>query len=247
MRDELLPYYERELTFIRQMAAEFAEKYPKVAGRLHARAGYLRRPARGAADRSVCAACGRVHHKLDDEFPEITEALLDVLYPHYLRPVPSQAIAQFQLDEAQSAAASTQVPAGHRGPQQGGRRTVLLFPHLLSGDALAAARHRRFGIERKPISFARRSGGCRGRGADRDGVPGGDSLWPPADRFDSILSEWGQRRRSRAIRGPVPAYAAGFRGRFAAQGRRARSRPAGRRCLRSPASPRRGNAAVFGS
>ena len=32
--DELLPYYERELTFIRQMAGEFAEKYPKVAGRL---------------------------------------------------------------------------------------------------------------------------------------------------------------------------------------------------------------------
>ena len=34
MREELLPYYQRELTFIRQMAAEFAEKYPKVAGRL---------------------------------------------------------------------------------------------------------------------------------------------------------------------------------------------------------------------
>ena len=32
--DELLPYYERELKFIRQMAGEFAEKYPKVAGRL---------------------------------------------------------------------------------------------------------------------------------------------------------------------------------------------------------------------
>src|SRR5207245_9019761 len=56
--------------------------------------------------------CGRVHHKLDDEFPEITESLLDVLYPHYLRPVPSQAVAQFQLDPSQSAAASTRVPAG---------------------------------------------------------------------------------------------------------------------------------------
>ena len=35
MRDELLPYYQRELTFIRQMAAEFQAKYPAVAPALH--------------------------------------------------------------------------------------------------------------------------------------------------------------------------------------------------------------------
>ena len=34
MRDELLTYYERELAFIRRMAGEFADKYPKIAGRL---------------------------------------------------------------------------------------------------------------------------------------------------------------------------------------------------------------------
>src|SRR5262249_32668325 len=56
---------------------------------------------------------GRVQHKLDDEFPEITEALLEALYPHYLRPVPPQAIAQFQLDPSQSAVpAATRVPGG---------------------------------------------------------------------------------------------------------------------------------------
>ena len=31
MRDELLPYYEQELRFIRQMAAEFQAKYSDVA------------------------------------------------------------------------------------------------------------------------------------------------------------------------------------------------------------------------
>src|SRR5262249_10210587 len=41
---------------------------------------------------------GRVHHKLDDEFPEMTEALLGVLYPHYLAPIPSMSIIQFELD-----------------------------------------------------------------------------------------------------------------------------------------------------
>ena len=34
VRDELLTYYERELTYLRQMGADFAEKYPKVASRL---------------------------------------------------------------------------------------------------------------------------------------------------------------------------------------------------------------------
>ena len=34
MKDEMLPYYESELIYLRQMGAEFAEKYPKIASRL---------------------------------------------------------------------------------------------------------------------------------------------------------------------------------------------------------------------
>ena len=37
MREELLEYYERELTYLRQMGGDFARKYPRVAGRLAAR------------------------------------------------------------------------------------------------------------------------------------------------------------------------------------------------------------------
>ena len=36
----------------------------------------------------------RVHHRLDDEFPELTDALLGMLYPHYLAPVPSCMVAR---------------------------------------------------------------------------------------------------------------------------------------------------------
>jgi type VI secretion system protein ImpG len=43
----------------------------------------------------------RVHLKVDDEFPEITTALLDVVYPHYLRPVPSMSVVEFHLDSEQ--------------------------------------------------------------------------------------------------------------------------------------------------
>ena len=34
MRDELLLYYENELNYLRQLGAEFGQKYPKIAGRL---------------------------------------------------------------------------------------------------------------------------------------------------------------------------------------------------------------------
>ena len=41
---------------------------------------------------SFALLTGRVHQKLDDEFPELTAAMLGVLYPHYLAPIPSMAI-----------------------------------------------------------------------------------------------------------------------------------------------------------
>ena len=34
MDDDFLSYFERELTFMREMGSEFARKYPKIAGRL---------------------------------------------------------------------------------------------------------------------------------------------------------------------------------------------------------------------
>lgn len=43
---------------------------------------------------SIAFLNARIRHKLDDDFPEIAEAMLNVLYPHYLRPVPSMAVVQ---------------------------------------------------------------------------------------------------------------------------------------------------------
>jgi len=148
MREELLPYYERELTFIRQMAVEFAEKYPERAGRLLLGPNTCDDPHVERLIEAFALLCGRVHHKLDDEFPEITEALLEVLYPHYLRPVPSQAIAQFQFDPSQSPAELTHVPAGtaiHSKPDKGqfcSFRTcypVTLWPLRVRGASVSAA------------------------------------------------------------------------------------------------------------
>ncbi|HEX5733787.1 MAG TPA: type VI secretion system baseplate subunit TssF [Blastocatellia bacterium] len=101
MRDELLGYYERELGFLRQMGAEFAQKYPKIAGRLLLEPDKCEDPHVERMIEAFAFLAGRVHLKIDDEFPEITESLLNVLYPHYLAPIPSMSIAQFSLDSQQ--------------------------------------------------------------------------------------------------------------------------------------------------
>jgi len=101
VRDDLLLYYERELTFLRQMGAEFADKYPKIAGRLILDPNEGRDPHVERLLEAFAFLAARVHLKIDDEFPEITEALLTVLYPHYLRPIPSMSTVEFDLDPAQ--------------------------------------------------------------------------------------------------------------------------------------------------
>jgi type VI secretion system protein ImpG len=124
MTGELLPYYEQELTFIRQMAAEFKEKYPAVAGGLLLEPNICDDPHVERLIEAFALLAGRVRHKLDDEFPEISEALLEVLYPHYLRPIPSQAILQLRLDPTLNAVTTpAEIPTGtavHSRPDDDG-------------------------------------------------------------------------------------------------------------------------------
>lgn len=96
MFDALLPYYNRELNAIRRLAADFAAAHPKIAGRLRLAPDAVDDPHVARLLEGAAFLSARVHHRLDDEFPELTDALLGVLYPHYLAPVPSAAIVQFQ-------------------------------------------------------------------------------------------------------------------------------------------------------
>ena len=95
MREELLGYYERELVFLRRMGADFARRYPKVASRLLLDEEKIEDPHVERMIEAFAFLTGRIGLKLDDELPEITESFLNILYPHYLSPIPSMAIAQF--------------------------------------------------------------------------------------------------------------------------------------------------------
>src|SRR5438046_5858237 len=96
MSDDLLPYYDRELNALRRLAGEFGTTHPKIAGRLRLAPDVVDDPHVARLLEGVAFLAARVHHRLDDEFPELTDALLGVLYPHYLAPVPSAAIMKFQ-------------------------------------------------------------------------------------------------------------------------------------------------------
>ncbi len=98
MRDDLLLYYERELDYLRKSAALFAEKHPKVASRLVLEPTKCEDPHVERLLEAFAFLAARVHLKMDDEFPEITEALLTVVYPQLVRPIPSMTVVEFQLD-----------------------------------------------------------------------------------------------------------------------------------------------------
>jgi type VI secretion system protein ImpG len=102
LRDELLFHFERELTYLRYLSADFARKYPKVAGRLLLEdSGKSEDPHVARLMESFAFIAARIHTKLDDEFPEVIESLFTIIYPHYLRPIPSASIVQLHLDPEQ--------------------------------------------------------------------------------------------------------------------------------------------------
>ena len=113
MSDELLPYYNRELAYIRRLGGEFAELHPKIAGRLKLTADGTEDPHVSRLIEAFAFLNARIRHKLDDDFPEITDAMLGVLYPHYITPIPSMSIVQMQFDRAQG-----ELTAGYSVPNQ---------------------------------------------------------------------------------------------------------------------------------
>jgi type VI secretion system protein ImpG len=96
MDPRLLSVYNQELQHLREMGAEFARQFPKIAARLSMDGvdvtdPYVERLLEGAA-----FLAARVHLRLDAEFPRFTQRLLDVIYPGYLSPTPAMVIARFE-------------------------------------------------------------------------------------------------------------------------------------------------------
>ncbi len=98
MNRKLLEYYNRELAYFREMGAEFAENYPKVAGRLGMQGIDITDPYIERLMEGVAFLTSRVQLKMDAEFPRFSQRLLEIIYPNYLAPTPSMAIAELRPD-----------------------------------------------------------------------------------------------------------------------------------------------------
>ncbi|SDI38741.1 type VI secretion system baseplate subunit TssF [Aliiruegeria lutimaris] len=98
MDTRLLRHYESELAYLREMGANFAETYPKIAARLgmdglEVLDPYVERLLEGSAFLSA-----RVQLELELQYPQFTSHLLELVYPHYLAPTPSMMVAQLHPD-----------------------------------------------------------------------------------------------------------------------------------------------------
>ncbi|WP_324723660.1 type VI secretion system baseplate subunit TssF [Lelliottia sp. JS-SCA-14] len=98
MEDLTLRYYDAEMRYLREAAKEFAQTHPDRAAMLDLdKAGtpdpYVERLFEGFA-----FSMGRLREKIDDDLPELTEGLVSMLWPHYLRTIPSLSIVAFTPD-----------------------------------------------------------------------------------------------------------------------------------------------------
>lgn len=94
MENNFLDYYNKELTFVREMAQEFSQRHPKIAGRLGMNGIEVADPYVERLIEAFCFLSARTQIKLDAEFPRFTQRLLDVVYPNYNSPTPSMGVVQ---------------------------------------------------------------------------------------------------------------------------------------------------------
>ena len=113
MDPRLLDYFNRELGYLRELGAEFAEEYPKVAARLGMKGIEVADPYVERLLEGVAFLGARVQLKMDAEFPRFSQRLLEVVYPSYGSPTPAAAIVRLEpkLTEA-SLADGYKLPRG---------------------------------------------------------------------------------------------------------------------------------------
>lgn len=87
-------YFEREYNFLQIAGEEFSKKHPSLGSRLRLSERERKDPFVERLYEGFAFLAGRIHEKLDDEFPEIAGGILEILFPNLLKPFPSCAILQ---------------------------------------------------------------------------------------------------------------------------------------------------------
>src|SRR5258708_12724226 len=105
MDRRLMTYYNRELQHLREVGAEFARDFPKIASRLGVEGLEVADPYVERLLEGFSFVAARVQRKIDAEFPRFAQHLLETVYPGSLGPVPAMAIVRFEPEPAEGSLA----------------------------------------------------------------------------------------------------------------------------------------------
>ncbi|ALC17972.1 type VI secretion system protein TssF [Desulfuromonas soudanensis] len=124
MRD----YFEAEMRLLHEAAQDFSRAYPEQAGMLNLQEVKDRDPYVERLLEGMAFLTAQIRQRIDDDVPEVCEALLNQLWPHFLRPVPSLSILQFsprpgQLQQTRTLAKGSAVLS----PPVGEERVICRF------------------------------------------------------------------------------------------------------------------------
>ncbi len=89
---DIKQYFLDEMNFLRRQGEEFVKIHPKLASFLSEKSSDpdVERLLEGFAFLTA-----RLRQKIDDEFPELTHSIINLLWPHYLRSIPSICMMRF--------------------------------------------------------------------------------------------------------------------------------------------------------
>ncbi len=144
MDARLLDYYNRELTYMHELGAEFAQRYPKIAGRLGMRGIEVSDPYVERLLEGFSFLTARIQLKMDAEFPRFSQRLLEVVYPNFLAPLPAMAVVQIDgnLNEGS-------LKAGYELP-----RHTILRGRMIKGEQTACEFRTGHAVTLWPIRIA---------------------------------------------------------------------------------------------
>ncbi|RST52519.1 type VI secretion system baseplate subunit TssF [Variovorax sp. DXTD-1] len=147
MDARLLDYYNRELTYMHELGAEFAQRYPKIAGRLGMRGIEVSDPYVERLLEGFSFLTARIQLKMDAEFPRFSQRLLEVVYPNFLAPLPAMGVVQIDgnLNEGS-------LKAGYELP-----RHTILRGRMIKGEQTACEFRTGHAVTLWPLKIAEAS------------------------------------------------------------------------------------------
>ena len=124
LTDNLLYYFEQELNALREGLRRYGHVHPDEASHLGL-GDIISDPEMLRLLESVALLNARLEERLDEEYPQLVRSLLELMFPDYLRPLPS--FSMLALDISREAKETVTLPQGTRFEVQSDNKERLIF------------------------------------------------------------------------------------------------------------------------